>query len=48
MTNQDKKYCMSKKAAKAEHERIIPELKKVGLHKEAKAQEKDLKEINKA
>lgn len=43
--NKDKKYCMSAKIAKKEHERLIPELKKVGLNKEAKVQQKDLKEI---
>jgi len=46
--NNDKKYCMSAKMAKKEHERLIPELKKAGLEKEAREQEKDLKEINKS
>jgi hypothetical protein len=30
-----------------EHKRIVPELKKAGLKKEAKDQEKELKEIEK-
>lgn len=45
MDNKDKKVSMSKKMYIKEHERIIPELKKVGLKKEAKIQEKDLREI---
>lgn len=40
-----KQYCMSKKKALAEHMRIVPELEKAGLKKEAKTQKKDLKEI---
>lgn len=46
--NKDKKYCMSAKMAKSEHERLIPELKKAGLNKEAKIQQKDLNEIKKS
>lgn len=46
--NTEKKYCMAKKAAKVEHERLIPELKKAGLEREAKEQEKDLIKINKS
>jgi len=44
----EKKYCMPKKKAMAEHLRIIPELKKAGLKKEAKEQEKDLRDIKKS
>ena len=47
MDNKNKMYCMAKKVAKAEHERLVPELKKAGLKKEAKEQEKDLSKINK-
>lgn len=46
--NKDKKYCMAKKVALSEHERLVPELKKAGLNKEAKSQEKDLEEIKKS
>lgn len=46
--NKEKKYCMAKKIALKEHERLVPELKKAGLKKEAKIQEKDLKEIKKS
>lgn len=43
----EKMYCMAKKLAKKEHERLVPELKKAGLKKEAEEQEKDLQKINK-
>lgn len=48
MKNKEKMYCMSKKMAKKEHERLVPELHKAGLHKEAKEQEKDLEKIKKS
>ena len=38
-----KKYCMPLKEAIQEHKRIVPELRKAGLKKEAKIQEKELK-----
>jgi len=44
----EKKYCMPKKKAMAEHLRLVPELKKAGLKKEAKKQEEDLTEIKKS
>lgn len=47
MKLKDKKYCMAKKLAKKEHERLIPQLKKAGLTKEVKEQKKDLVKINK-
>jgi hypothetical protein len=40
-----KKYCMPLKEAIAEHKRIVPELKKAGLSKEAKKQSVELKAI---
>lgn len=40
-----KEYCMTKKKAMAEHLRLVPELKKAGLKKEAKEQEEDLNKI---
>lgn len=40
-----KKILISKMPAIKEHERLVPELKKAGLKKEAKLQAKDLKEI---
>ena len=43
----EKEYEMPKSKALAEHKRLVPELKKVGLKKEAKEQEKDLKAIKK-
>lgn len=42
-----KKYQVSKREMLAEHKRIIPELKKAGLKKEAKRQSKELKSIKK-
>lgn len=47
MMNKDKKYCMAKSVAKREHERLVPELKRAGLKKEAKEQQADLNKINK-
>lgn len=47
MDNRKKMYCMSKKMAKAEHERLVPELKKTGLIKESREQQEDLNKINK-
>lgn len=51
MKNKDKKekmskkmICESKKEIVKEHERLVPELKKVGLKKEANMQSKELKE----
>lgn len=38
---------VSKKEMLEEHKRIIPELKKAGLKKEAKKQAKELKELKK-
>jgi hypothetical protein len=40
-----KKYSMPLKEAIEEHERIVPELKKAGLKKEAKIQKSELKKI---
>ena len=37
-----KKYCMPLKEAIKEHKRIVPELKKAGLKKEAKTQGREL------
>lgn len=42
-----KTYKVSKKEMVKEHKRIIPELKKAGLKKEAKRQSKELKQIKK-
>lgn len=39
---------VSKKELVKEHKRIIPELKKAGLNKEAKKQEADLKKYKNA
>lgn len=40
-----KKYKVSKKEMISEHKRIIPQLKKAGLKKEADRQAKELKQI---
>ncbi len=40
-----KTYRVSKKEMIKEHKRIVPELRKAGLKKEAKRQAKELKEI---
>lgn len=45
MKNKDKKILISKKMLLKEHKRIIPELKKAGLKKEATDQAKELKEL---
>ena len=42
-----KKYCMPLKEAIQEHKRIVPELRKAGLKKEAKIQGRELKAIEK-
>ena len=42
-----KKYCMPLKEAIQEHKRIVPELRKAGLKKEAKTQAVELKKIEK-
>lgn len=44
----DKKIEVSKRMMVSEHKRLVPELKKVGLAKEAKEQEEDLKRYKKA
>jgi hypothetical protein len=43
--NKDKKILMSKRMLKKEHARIIPELEKAGLTKEAKRQKEESKEF---
>ena len=42
-----KTYKVSKKEMMAEHKRIIPELRKAGLKKEAAKQSKELSKIKK-
>jgi hypothetical protein len=42
-----KTYLVNTKEMLAEHKRIIPELRRVGLTKEANDQSKELKEIKK-
>jgi hypothetical protein len=44
----DKKIAISKKMMVKEHERLVPELEKAGLKKEAKEQEEDLRKYKKA
>lgn len=46
--NKDKKIAISKKMVVKEHKRLIPELEKAGLKKEAEEQEKDLKKYERA
>ena len=40
-----KKYCMPLKEAVKEHKRIVPELRKAGLKKEASVQSRELNKI---
>jgi hypothetical protein len=40
-----KKYCMPLKEAIEEHKRIVPELRKAGLKKEAKTQGRELSKL---
>ena len=44
----DKKIAISKKMMIKEHERLVPELKKAGLAKEAEEQSKDLNKYKKS
>ena len=44
MNSKDRRIEMSKKMYIKEHKRLVPELEKAGLKKEAKEQRKDLEE----
>ena len=47
MKTKDKKIEMSKKMLVAEHSRIVPELRKAGLKKEADEQSEELNKLKK-